>query len=113
MGVTVNNTGEDGFWVSDAQLQLDAVVCPPSTYGVASNQNLPDGLIEFKGFACAACSPGMVTAGEQYRAAAYVSSSGEVVAIEEGGFVDAKACTTRAGWGFYINTLTGNESREW
>jgi hypothetical protein len=113
MGVLANDTGEAGYWVSDAQLILDAIVCPPSTYGVAGNQYLPDGLIEFKGFACVVCAPGMITAGDQYRAAAYISSSGEVVAVSEGGFVDAKACTNRAGWGFYTTAYAGNESREW
>uniref|UniRef100_A0A383VIT8 Apple domain-containing protein n=1 Tax=Tetradesmus obliquus TaxID=3088 RepID=A0A383VIT8_TETOB len=112
MGVLANDTGEGGFWVSDAQMLLDAIVCPPATYGIAGNQYLPDGLIEFNGFACVACAPGMITAGEQYRAAAYVSSSGEVVAVSEGGFVDGKACTNRPGWGFNTNTFSGNESTE-
>jgi hypothetical protein len=115
MGVIANDTGEYGFWTSDAQMILEAVVCPPATFGVAANQYLSDGLQEFQGFKCVLCDPGMITAGDQYRAAAYVSSSGEVVAIDaaEGGFVDAKACTNKAGWGFYTNTLAGNSSKEW
>jgi hypothetical protein len=115
MGVIANDTGEYGFWRSDAQMILAAVICQPGTYGVAANQYLPDELQQFQGFQCVPCDPGMITAGDQYRAAAYVSSSGEVVAVDaaEGGFVDAKACTNKAGWGFYTNILSGNASREW
>jgi hypothetical protein len=115
MGVIANDTGEDGFWRSDAQMILTAVICPPATYGVAGDQYLPDQLQEFQGFRCVPCDPGMITAGDQYRAAAYISSRGEVVTVDaaEGGYVDAKACTNKAGWGFYTNVLAGNASREW